>query len=67
MCSHDQCFEQKKSSENEHFYNREILLYIAWTCFRIGKHVEDLTCTCRCNLRITSLRKCSREYSVFEE
>ena len=24
----------KKSSENEHFYSREILLYIAWACFR---------------------------------
>ena len=22
------------SSENEHFYSREILLYIAWACFR---------------------------------
>ena len=24
----------KKSSENEHFYSREILLYIAWACLR---------------------------------
>ena len=26
----------KKSSEKEHFYSREILLYIAWACFRNG-------------------------------
>ena len=24
----------KKSSENEHFYSREILLYFAWACLR---------------------------------
>ena len=38
MCTHNQCFEQKMrkllkiSSENEHFYSREMLLYIAWVC-----------------------------------
>ena len=40
MCTHNQCFRAKKekntyynfSSENEHFYSREILLYIAWAC-----------------------------------
>ena len=26
--------KKKKSSENEHFYSREILLYIAWACLR---------------------------------
>ena len=37
-CTHDLCFEQKKrnkshfSSENYHFYIREILQYIARTC-----------------------------------
>ena len=25
---------KKKSSENEHFYSREILLYIVWACLR---------------------------------
>ena len=25
---------KKNISENEHFYSREILLYIAWACFR---------------------------------
>ena len=25
------------SSENEHFYSREILLYIAWVCLRNDK------------------------------
>ena len=40
MCTHNQCFRAKKekyynfSSENEHFYSREILLYIAWACLR---------------------------------
>ena len=29
----------KKSSENKHFYSREILLYIAWACLR---NVEEL-------------------------
>ena len=28
---------KKKSSENEHFYSREIVLYIAWACFRDEK------------------------------
>ena len=42
MCTHDLCFEQKIrknirdnfSSENYHFYNRDVLQYIAWTCLR---------------------------------
>ena len=40
MCTHNQCFRANKeiycnfSSENEHFYSREILLYIAWACLR---------------------------------
>ena len=39
-CTHDLCFEQKKrkycnfSFENNHFYSREILLYIVWACYR---------------------------------
>ena len=39
-CTHNLYFEQKyeyskkNSTENCHFYSREILLYIAWTCFR---------------------------------
>ena len=43
MTTHNQCFRATKekyhnfSSENEHFYSREILLYIAWACFRNGK------------------------------
>ena len=42
MCTHNQCFRAKKekyykfSFENEHFYSREILLYIAWACLRNG-------------------------------
>ena len=42
--THNQSFEQnyekykkKKSSENQHFYSREVLLYIAWACFRNGQ------------------------------
>ena len=37
---HNICFEQKyensqkNSTENCHFYNCEILQYIAWACFR---------------------------------
>ena len=44
----------KISSENEHFYSREILLYIAWSCFR--NHIHDpgvcLLCfvCCKCSL-----------------
>ena len=44
MCTHNLCFEQKYensqtvSTENCHFYSREISLYIAWACFR-----NDLT------------------------
>ena len=40
MCTHNLCFEQNKkksynfSSEYYNFYSREILLYIAWACFR---------------------------------
>ena len=39
MCTYNQCFNQKKkyhnfSSENNHFYSREILLYIVLACFR---------------------------------
>ena len=37
MCTHNQCFEQKYynfSSENYHFYSREILLYIVWARLR---------------------------------
>ena len=40
MCTHNQCFGAKKeiycnfSSENVHFYSREILQYIAWACLR---------------------------------
>ena len=40
MCTHNQCSEQKQekydifSSENYHFYSREILLYIARACLR---------------------------------
>ena len=40
MCTHKLCFEQKYensqtvSTENCHFYSREISLYIAWACFR---------------------------------
>ena len=39
-CTHNLCFEQKyeknkkNSTENCHFYSREILLYIAWACMR---------------------------------
>ena len=29
---------KKKSSENEHFYSCEILLFIAWACLRNGLH-----------------------------
>ena len=40
--THDLCFDKKIrknvefffSSENNHFYSREILLYIAWACLR---------------------------------
>ena len=31
----------KKSSENEHFYSREILLYIARACLRNGMSLES--------------------------
>ena len=40
MCTHNQCFRAKTekchnfSSENLHFYSREILLYIPWACLR---------------------------------
>ena len=40
MCTHNQCFEQKKekdyniSPENYHFYSHEILLFITWACYR---------------------------------
>ena len=40
MCTHNQCFEQKYekyynfSSENFHFYNRELSQYIVWACYR---------------------------------
>ena len=37
MCTHNLCFEQKYekfSTENCHFYSREISLYIAWECLR---------------------------------
>ena len=40
MCTHDLCFRakirkyHKFSSENYHFYIREILQYIVWACFR---------------------------------
>ena len=43
MCTHNLCFEQKKkkchifSSENYHFYSREILQYIAQICLRNAK------------------------------
>ena len=30
-CTHDLCFKQ---SENNHFYSREILQYVARTCLR---------------------------------
>ena len=39
-CTHNLCFEQKYensqkiSTENFHFYSREISLYIAWECLR---------------------------------
>ena len=40
MCTHNQCFEQKKeksynlSPENNHFYSRKILLYLVMACLR---------------------------------
>ena len=44
-CTHNLCFEQKyenskkkKSTENCHFYSREISLYIACVCLRNGLH-----------------------------
>ena len=49
-CTHTQCFEQTKekdlqiSSENEHFYSRETLLFIAWACLR---NAELDCCTLR--------------------
>ena len=46
MCTHNPCFRAKKekyhfSSENCHFYNHEILLYIAWACLR-NVSLDDL-------------------------
>ena len=46
MCTHNLCFEQKYeksqniSTENCHFYSREISLYIPWECFRDGNTKE---------------------------
>ena len=40
----DLCFEQKLekyhtfSSENNHFYSRELLQYIVWACYQNGKN-----------------------------
>ena len=48
MCTHNQCFRAKKEkyynflSENEHFYSREILLYIAWACLRNDDQANNL-------------------------
>ena len=48
MCTHNQCFEQKRrkyynfSSENYCLYSREILLYIAWVCLRNVFRIETL-------------------------
>ena len=47
-CTHNLCFEQKYekyynfSSENYHFYSREILLYIAWACLSYVDHNHQL-------------------------
>ena len=44
MYTHNLCFEQKYekynnfSSENYHFYSREMSQYIAWTCLRNEKN-----------------------------
>ena len=75
MCTHNQCFEQKLekynifSSENEHFYSREILLYITRTCFHNVK-----LCSCAqadlhycCSLMSkTGLNRCTNGKTQFE-
>ena len=35
----------KKSSENENFYSRKILLYIAWARLRNEEHILRMSCS----------------------
>ena len=50
MCTHNQCFRAKKknilifSSENKHFYSREISQYIAWRVYVLTQISMDFLC-----------------------